>query len=227
MSVHTLKPAQDVNWPAEWVAGLPEALEQLQHWAQFRPLHCALRHKRHGRWYAWRWIDALRDVERLADGLRQHGFGQYSRLLVTGAFEPNLLLLALAAEATGGQVLTLADTLEPSALHGQIWRLRPTHAYVPDCQQLQHWLTVVGSSAVPQVLISDQQVPGSEVVAFTRLLGPAEPLQRLNRWWQPAGETALWSEEGTRWQGGLAVLLEQWLNSGQGLQCAPRRPLAG
>ena len=92
---------------------------------------------------------------------------------------------------------------------------------------MQHWLTVVGSSAVPQVLISDQQVPGSEVVAFTRLLGPAEPLQRLNRWWQPAGETALWSEEGTRWQGGLAVLLEQWLNSGQGLQCAPRRPMAG
>ena len=59
MSVHTLKPAQDVKWPAEWVAGLPEALEQLQHWAQFRPLHCALRHKLHGRGYAWRWIDAL------------------------------------------------------------------------------------------------------------------------------------------------------------------------
>lgn len=217
MSVHTLNRPLDVEWPAEWVTGLPKALEQLHHWAQVSPLHTALRHKRHGRWYAWRWIDALRDVERLADGLRQQGFTEQSRLALSGAFEPNLLLLALAAQSIGGQLLTLADDLEPTTLHKLLWRLRPTHAYVQGRQQVQHWLTVAGSSAAPRWLITEQAAPGNGVLAFAQLLGPVDPARRLSRWWQASGETALWSEEGTHWQGGLAVVLEQWLSSGQNL----------
>ncbi|QJI29675.1 acyl-CoA synthetase [Pseudomonas sp. ADAK18] len=217
MSVHTLNRALDVEWPAEWVTGLPKALEQLHHWAQVSPLHTALRHKRHGQWYAWRWIDALRDVERLADGLRQQGFTEQSRLALSGAFEPNLLLLALAAQSIGGQTLTLADDLEPTTLHKLLWRLRPTHAYVQGRQQVQHWLAVAGSSAAPQRLITERAASGNGVLAFAQLLGPVDPARRLNRWWQPGGETALWSEEGTHWQGGLAVVLEQWLSSGQNL----------
>lgn len=197
MSVHELKRPLALEWPAELLGNLPKALEQLHHWAQITPLHTALRHKRQGQWYAWRWIDALRDVERLADGLRQQGFNEQSRLALSGAFEPNLLLLALAAESIGGQVLTLADDLEPQALQHHLWRIRPSHSYVQG-RQKRHW-----SSA--------------NVVDFVQLLGPTDPAQHLARWWQPAGETALWSEEGTHWQGGLAVLLEQWLNTGHGL----------
>ena len=197
MSVHELKRPLAVEWPAELLGNLPKALEQLHLWAQITPLHTALRHKRQGQWYAWRWIDVLRDVERLGDGLRQQGFNEQSRLALSGAFEPNLLLLALAAESIGGQVLTLADDLESEAVQQQLWRIRPSHSYVQGRQQ-RHWL-----SANPQ--------------NFAQLLGPTDPAQHLARWWQPAGETALWSEEGTHWQGGLAVLLEQWLNTGHGL----------
>ncbi len=155
----------------------PKALlEHLRRWAQLTPLHIALRHKRQGQWYAWRWIDALRDVERLADGLRQHGFDQHSRLVLSGAFEPNLLLLALAAQSVGAQVLTLADNLEPQALEQQLWRIHPSHAYVQG--RLRDWAF-------------------TQRLDFAQLLGPVDPAQHLQRWWQPTGETVLWSEEGT------------------------------
>ncbi|MBD8272024.1 acyl-CoA synthetase [Pseudomonas fluorescens] len=172
------------------------ALERLHHWAQLTPLHVALRHKRQGQWHAWRWIDVLRDVGRLADGLRQQGFSEQSRLALSGAFEPNLLLLALAAQSVGGQVLTLADDLEPQALEQQLWRLHPSHACVQGRQP--DWTF-------------------TQRLDFAQLLGPVDPVQRLQRWWQSGAETVLWSEEGTHWQGGLAVVLEQWLDSGHGL----------
>jgi len=172
------------------------ALERLHHWAQLTPLQVALRHKRQGQWHAWRWIDVLRDVERATDGLRQQGFSEQSRLALSGAFEPNLLLLALAAQSVGGQVLTLADNLEPPALEQQLWRLHPSHACVQGRQP--DWAF-------------------TQRVDFAQLLGPSDPAQRLQRWWQPGAETVLWSEEGTQWQGGLAVVLEQWLDSGHGL----------
>lgn len=189
MSVHELELPLDVEWPAERVTMLPKALAQLHHWAQVTPLHNALRHKRDGQWYAWRWIDALRDVERQADGLRQQGFTDNSRLALSGAFEPHLLLLALAAQVIGGQILTLADDLEPAALQQQLWLIRSTHAYIQGLQP-------------------------ADVV---QRVDPVDTSQRLCRWWQPSGKTELWSEESTHWQGGLAAVLAQWLNSGQSL----------
>jgi hypothetical protein len=68
MSVHELK-RPPIAGITEWQLNVPRALEQLRHWAQVSPLQPALRHKRHGQWLVWRWIDVLRDVERLADGL--------------------------------------------------------------------------------------------------------------------------------------------------------------
>lgn len=196
MSVHELKrpPIADTT---EWRVNVPQALEHLRHWAQVNPLQPALRHKRHGQWFIWRWIDVLRDVERLADGLRRQGIDEDSRLAVSGAFEPNLLLLALATRQVGGEVLAVADNLDAQALHNVLWRARPTHAFVSGRQAQQLWFN-----------------QGQSLLDFDQLLGPVETPQRLRlgvfgaQWW---------SEEGTEWQAGLTVLFEQWLSRGHTL----------
>ncbi|POA77175.1 AMP-binding protein [Pseudomonas sp. DP16D-R1] len=196
MSVLELKrpPIADTR---EWQVNAPQALEHLRHWAQVNPLQPALRHKRHGQWFIWRWIDVLRDVERLADGLRRQGVDEDSRLAVSGAFEPNLLLLALATRQVGGEVLVVADNLDAQALHNVLWRARPTHAFVSGRQAQQLWFN-----------------QGQSLLDFDQLLGPVETPQRLRlgvfgaQWW---------SEEGTEWQAGLTVLFEQWLSRGHTL----------
>lgn len=224
MSVHELKrsPPADAR-TLENTALLPAALELLQHWAQVSPLASALRQKRHGHWYHWRWIDALRDVERLADGLRQQGFSERSRLVLSGLFEPDLLLLALAAQSVGAEVLTLDDQLGHAALRRALWRLQPSHAFVHCAPQLLRWVAAGESSPAPQLLIAHQAVPRlpdaarQPVLAFDDLLGASETPRRQNLWWQPAAASQLWSEEGTEWPDGLRVLLQQWLHSGHSL----------
>ncbi|MGE8415883.1 MAG: AMP-binding protein [Pseudomonas sp.] len=196
--------------------------ESLRHWARVRPLHNALRHKRQGHWYGWRWIDVLRDVERLADSLRQHGLDHRSRLVLSGPFEPDLLLLALAAQSLGAEVASIDDQLPPDGLRQCLWRLRPSHVLVDTSQQLQDWLAASDNGVAPRLLIVRH--PGLGPVglrrswlAFSELAGSRGGSRCHVHWCRLANAVQLWSEEGTHWQGGLEVLLGQWLGSGHSL----------
>lgn len=213
MSVHELIPE-----PADAVPGF--ALTRLQQWCSERPLELALRHRRLGVWQLWRWIDVRREVERYADGLRQQGFGPGSRLLLSGAFEPTLLLLALAARSLGGVSGSVSRASRGEALRRQLTRLRPDFAFVQGRENLSAWLHSGVAGDWPLLLLSPQAVPhelGAWRVGTLAVLAGGERPQQQRSVWREAFQPLLWNDEGTEWDAGLSSLLARWLDSGEGL----------
>lgn len=211
MSVHELNPAV--------VDALPDnALNQLQHWAASRPLQIALRHKRRGRWKAWRWVDVLREVAQLGVALQQQGFGPGSRLALSGAFEPRLILLALAARAAGGQAFAVSRQASGDELRRLLLRSQPSHAFVQSREGVSQWLAAAAELPRELLVLSAQSAPRqsgqARVLPLAELEGAgSEPLHQS---WRAARKTgAVWSEEGTEWAQGLELLLRHWLGNGE------------
>lgn len=92
---------------AEGVAFPGDTLSSAERWAQQRPHAPALLHKQHGRWGIHRWSDVAQTLAHLRDALIRQGVMPQARLAVSGALEPKLALLALAAHGTGATVLTI------------------------------------------------------------------------------------------------------------------------
>lgn len=222
MTLHELRPRAlpSAMSPQPSLQPLP-TVQRLAHWAQAAPLQIALRHRRQGEWFAWRWIDVLREVEQLAAGLRQQGFSARSRLAVSGAYETDLLLLSLAAQASGGTVVGVPRPASSAALVAQLQTLRPTHGFVQDRRDLPHWQGCHEQVAGLRVLITAQPPLVDSgplpVLGISHLLGERPSPTTL--FGLPAGSdaTLLWVEEGTDWEAGLEVILGQWLSSGQAL----------
>lgn len=212
MSVHEIKPAA-----ADVLA--PDALDRLRHWAGARPRELALRHKRRGQWKAWQWADIAREVEHLAAALQQQGFGPGSRLALSGAFEPTLILLALAAKAAGGHPLPVSRALSGEALRSALAELRPSHIYVQGREGTLRHLAALGAAEDEILLLSSASVERRSgkvrVLPLTALYagGPARPLRLAAR--RAHAAAPLWSEEGTEWHEGLGAILRHWLDSGQ------------
>ncbi|WP_025128181.1 hypothetical protein [Pseudomonas sp. PH1b] len=200
---------------------LPEALAQLGHWARVSPLRTALRHRRLGRWWVWRWIDVLRDVQRLADGLRQHELTAGSQLLLSGDADPAMLLLALAAQSLGAQVRCLGAECSPQVLQRHLWRWRPSHGFVSEPVPLAFWHSLAEPALAPRWLISHQPLsalparPRVQSLTFVQLLGVREAARPEGRWFGAAPSAGPWNESRGRQPDGLPLLLQQWLESGQ------------
>ena len=186
MSVHPLKSQADAHFN-QYLISAPHALGQLQRRAQVSPLQPALWQQRRGQWQVWRWIDVLRDVERLADGLRQQGFSQASRLAVSGTRAPDQVLLALAALRNGGQVLSMPGAGNAESLQPALLRSRASHAFLPGATHRRQF--------------------GLALLDFDELLGPSESAHHFLRWGQ---YPQIRCEEAD----GLGELLEQWLHGG-------------
>ncbi|ACO80500.1 hypothetical protein AvCA_43790 [Azotobacter vinelandii CA] len=197
-----------------------DALERLGRWAAERPLRIALRHKRHGRWKAWRWVDAQHEVARLGLALQRQGFGPGSRLALSGALEPTAILLALAARAAGGRVVSACRLAAGDELRDLLLRLRPSHAFVQSREGVSRWLDAARD--LPHELLvfsarSAQRRQGNCRVLPLAALDGGGPLAPLPLpWSEVRDQETLWSEEGTEWPEGLGLLLRHWLDSGTG-----------
>lgn len=213
MSVHQLNPV-----PVDQVPD--EALALVQRWAAQQPLGIALRHRRRGQWKAWRWIDVSREVERKAALLTQQGFTAGSRLALSGAYEPTLLLLALAAKRLGGHVQLISRYSRGETLRRQLLAGRAGFAFVQRRDQAAAWLEALADERRPLMLFCAQPVSVSkgvlQVVALAELI-EGQPSQDRLSWRQADREAALWCDEGSEWGDGLHLLLLHWLQGGQGL----------
>lgn len=194
------------------------ALQALRRWAVEKPLRIALRHRRQGEWKAWRWIDVLREVERAAAGLAGQGFAAGERLSLCGAFEPTLLILALAARSLGGHSVSIAAQGSGAVLTRQ---LQLGFAYVQRREDISQWRQRGVVLQGPLRVFSAQA--GALTQGYWQILplatlfaGDSARPQRLG-WARLGSEPVVWVDEGTEWAQGLYPVLSRWLEQGEGL----------
>ncbi|WJM94843.1 AMP-binding protein [Pseudomonas defluvii] len=206
------------------------ALSALRRWAREKPLQIALRHRRQGTWKAWRWIDVLREVERCAAGLRQQGFVPEARLVLCGAIEPSLLILAIAAHSLGGYSAVISPQSRGEVLQRQLRLLRPDFAFVQRRETVAHWRLAGLDSLAPLRLFCAQASTapqGAFQVLPLATLFSGEPLDHARQGWaQAVRDEVVWVDEGTEWAQGLAHVLSRWLERGEGFAFPETRETA-
>ncbi len=198
-----------------------DGLNQPAHWSASRPDQIALQHKRRGQWKAWRWADVARDVGVLAASLRDQGVGPGTRLALSGAFEPTLLLLALAAFEAGAEVVSVPRSSDAAQWRAELAALQPSHLYLQRREDVAAALQAAGDASREVVLISAhapvRASDRSRVLSIAALHDGQRGERQFLRHRQALRASSAWVEEGTEWREGLALVLTHWLGGGGSL----------
>lgn len=199
-----------------------EVGEAVRQHAARMPERPAFLHKRHGRWHSFSWAYVCQEVVRLEAVLRAQAAAQPGgeiRLAVSGAYDPDLVILALAALSAGGKVYTVAPTLTGEELAREIAAIAPTQAFVQGRRAIGAWLETRTSAAraVP-LFVTRPFIVGNDGWTVVPLRDPADALATAGAR-RPArlAGGVVWLDEGTHWQGGLASLLDAVLDEGHTL----------
>lgn len=204
---------------------VPRAVELLDHlhrWAAVRPRELALVHKRCGQWKGWCWADVHREVTQLREALQHRGFGPGARLAVVGAYEPTLLVLALAARATGGQVVPLPRTLAGAALVEALGAPGEAHLFIAERDSAARLQAAVeGGVRLQRLYLAHRPTwRCADVVAegvAELYAGQPLPVQGRRAWHHLRAAAPVWAEEGTEWAEGLELLCERLVIHGESL----------
>jgi hypothetical protein len=195
--------------------------EVIHRWAEQQPETLAFLHKRRGRWHAFSRSYVAREVERLAALLKQRSDSDGIRLAASGYYEPDLVILGLAALSIGGEVFLLHGNLRGDALARELAAVRPTHAFVQGRRAIAQWLAAAPPDTAGLPLFSNQAFAGGnsawDVVPLrdAATIVAASRIDRLWPWlaWSRLTDIA-WIDEGTEWREGMRRLIDGTLHDG-------------
>jgi hypothetical protein len=214
-------PRQFVDASVERLNGLrdPGIGEILGRWAEEQPEAIAFLHKRRGRWHAFPRSSVVREVRRLSAILKVRPGADRIHLAASGLYEPDLIILALAALSVSGEVFLLPGNLRGEMLSQKFDAIGPTHGFVQGRRTIAQWFKSAPSGSVRLPLFSAQAfVGGNSVWDVVPLQDPATPVARPARsawsWRAPRFADTAWIDEGTEWPDGLRRVIDSVLHDG-------------
>ncbi len=193
-------------------AGLrrPDIGEAIRRRAEMNPNLPVFLHKRRDRWQVFTWSYVAREVDRLAAVLRARGISGELRLAVSGSYEPDLVVLSLAALAAGGEVFALSPKLRGAELARELAAIGPTPCL--RAEPARDRAMVRGRAAgggTPAALLPQAFVGGHEGWDVVPVHDPVSTLAHIpGRWARLRRTDVVWVDEGTEWTEGLARLLD-------------------
>lgn len=188
--------------------------------ARRTPDRPALLHKRHGRWFSLSWAYVGQEVARLDAVLSAQLAAQGARdlrVVVSGAYDPDLVILALATLAAGGKVYALDPALAGADLARALAVIAPTQALVQGRRAIGAWLESPTHARAPVPLfVTRPFIQGNERWTIVPLRDPAETVAPgAVRGGRGPAAGVVWVDETTQWTGGLASLLDAVLDDGR------------
>lgn len=196
-----------------------EVGEAIRQRAARHPGRPAFLHKRHGRWFSFTWAYVRQETARLEAVLRAQAATHPAsgiRLAVSGPYDPDLVILALAAVSLGGKVYVLDPEQAGEELGRALATVAPTQAFVQGRRAIGAWLETRPAAAAPVPLfVTRPFIHGNDAWTIVPLRDPADALApgTLGRA-EPAVGGVVWVDETTHWQGGLASIIDAVLDEG-------------
>ncbi|MDR2032235.1 MAG: AMP-binding protein [Azoarcus sp.] len=193
----------------------------LENWAKNKPQAPALLHKRRGQWKAWRWQDVWEDVSYLREVLREEGLGTGSHLVLKGAYEPTLILLALAALSAGAKVSLLARRLSSVEFRKTLENIGPTHLFIQTRDGIARLIESFRNNPEPLPLWLcttfhvKRQLDVTVAISLQDIYKQARTGGSILQWRQIRSTRPTWVEDGTEWEEGLGLLLSRLLWHGE------------
>jgi hypothetical protein len=174
-----------------------------------------LLHKRGGHWRVFSWSEVAAEVDRLMMRLTEDGLDNRARLAMSGAFEPDLIFVAVAAHLLGADIYPVNGATRADELSRTLKTIAPTHAFVQGRRKITRWLATEPPTRVLTTLYTSLPMASHEGLWRLTALWPEPDDQptnlKISRRSALGQRSIRWVDEGTEWSGGLAEIIEVWL----------------